>query len=193
MQTSTGLGTLRRESARSCVVRVVLVLVLVGVALVLGAPALSAQTVPAPCRLLTPREIATRIGEKVATGAPDEAVPGSCGYPLGDAKPISVPGNGPFVRRFAVAVLDPAKCGKTQASKGMSPVRVGKTTGIYDTTGVFQTGRIAVHTVQLWVIAQRQCLNLSWDRRPGPLPSGSAATRARRVLVELGRLATSRM
>ena len=193
MQTSTGLGTLRRESARSCVVHVVLVLVLVGVALVLGAPALSAQTVPAPCRLLTPREIATRIGEKVATGAPDEAVPGSCGYPLGDAKPISVPGNGPFVRRFAVAVLDPAKCGSTQASKGMSPVRVGKTTGIYDTTGVFQTGRIAVHTVQLWVIAQRQCLNLSWDRRPGPLPSGSAATRARRVLVELGRLATSRM
>ena len=193
MQTSTGLGTLRRESARSCVVRVVLVLVLVGVALVLGAPALSAQTVPAPCRLLTPREIATRIGEKVATGAPDEAVPGSCGYPLGDAKPISVPGNGPFVRRFAVAVLDPAKCGSTQASKGMSPVRVGKTTGIYDTTGVFQTGRIAVHTVQLWVIAQRQCLNLSWDRRPGPLPSGSAATRARRVLVELGGLATSRM
>src|ERR1035437_202892 len=193
MQTSTGLGTLHRESARSCVVRVVLVLVLVGVALVLGAPALSAQTVPAPCRLLTPREIATRIGEKGATGAPDEAVPGSCGYPLGDAKPISVPGNGPFVRRFAVAVLDPAKCGNTQASKGMSPVRVGKTTGIYDTTGLFQTGRIAVHTVQLWVIAQRQCLNLSWDRRPGPLPSGSAATRARRVLVELGRLATSRM
>jgi len=193
MQTSAGLGILRRESARSCAVRVVLVLVLVGVALVFAAPAVSAQTVPAPCRLLTPREIATRIGEKVATGAPDEAVSGSCSYPLGDAIPISGPGNGPFVRRFAVAVLDPAKCGSTRASRGMSPVRVGKTSGIYDTTGVFQTGHIAVHTVQLWVIAHRECLNVSWDRRPGPLPSGSAATRARRAVVELGRLATSRM
>jgi hypothetical protein len=196
MQTSSarsaGLGTLHRESARSWVVRVVLVLVLVGVALVQGAPAVSAQSVSAPCRLLKPREIATRIGEKVGTGAPDEVVPGSCGYPLGDAKPISV-GTGAFVRSFAVAVLDATKCGTTRASKGMSPVRVGKKTGIYDTTGVFRAGHNTVHMVGLWVIAHGQCLSLSWDRRPGPLPSGSAATRARQVLVELGRLVTRRM
>ena len=179
------------------------VLVLVGVALVSGAlvgnmPTVSAQTVsaqtaPSPCRLLTPREITKQIGEKVGTGAPDDIVPGSCDYPFVGATPISVPGINPFVRTFAAAVLDTAKCGSTKASKGMSPVRVGKKIGIYDTTGVFRAGPITVHTVQLWVKTHGACLNVSWDRRPGPLPSGSAGTRARRALITLGRLASRRM
>jgi len=176
---------------------VVLVLVgaLLGLALV--TPAASAQTIPqatpSPCRLLTPREITKQIGEKVGTGVPDDIVAGSCNYPFVDATPISVPGINPFVRTFAVAVLDTAKCGSTKASTGMSPVRVGKKTGIYDTTGVVRVGTITVHTVQLWVKTHGACLNVSWDRRPGPLPGGGEATRARRALIALGRLAIRRM
>jgi hypothetical protein len=176
---------------------VVLVLVgaLLGLALV--APAVSAQTTaqatPSPCRLLTPREITKQIGEKVGTGVPDDIVPGSCNYVLGGTAPIPIPGLKPFVQTFAVAVLDTAKCGSTKASTGMRPVRVGKKTGIYDTTGVFRAGSISVHTVQLWVKTHGACLNVSWDRRAGPLPSGSAATHARRALIALGRLAIRRM
>ena len=148
-----------------------LLLVIVGASIVGSAPAVSAQTVsaqtaPSPCRLLTPREITKQVGEKVGPGAPDNIVPGSCDYPFVGATPISVPGINPFVRTFAAAVLDTAKCGSTKASTGMSPVRVGKKTGIYDTTGVFRAGSITVHTVQLWVKTHGACLNVSWDRRP---------------------------
>jgi len=168
---------------------------LLGLALVapaVGAQAI-AQTTPSPCRLLTPREITKQIGEKVGTGVPDDIVPGSCNYVLGGTAPIPIPGLKPFVRTFAAAVLDTAKCGSTKASTGMSPLRVGKKTGIYDTTGVVRVGTITVHTVQLWVKTHGACLNVSWDRRPGPLPSGSAAPRARRALIALGRLAIGRM
>lgn len=177
----------------------VLVLAVLGGAVIGGVPAVSAQTTPAPspspspCRLLKPREITKRIGEMVVTGVPDTIVPGSCNYTFADAAPIPIPGIKPFVRTFSAAVLDTAKCGSTKASTGMRRVRVGTKTGIYDTTGVVKIGSITIHTVQLWVKAHRACLNVAWDRPPGPLPSGDAATRARRTLITLGRLALRRM